>query len=48
MDKVKILLAIEDRYTHFISGFTEGAELWFASIIVELKATHPIYDWDSF
>lgn len=33
----KILQAIEDGYTHFISGFAEGADLIFAAIVAELK-----------
>ena len=31
----EILLAIEDGYTRFISGFAEGADLIFASIVAE-------------
>lgn len=38
----EILLAIEDGYTHFISGFAAGADLLFAEIVKELKASYPI------
>jgi len=37
----KILLAINDGYTHFISGMAEGADLYFAAIIAELKTKNP-------
>ena len=33
----KILQAIEDGYTQYISGFAEGTDLIFASIVAELK-----------
>ena len=33
----EILQAIADGYTHFISGFAEGADLIFAAIVAELK-----------
>ena len=36
----EILLAIEDGYTRFISGFAEGADLIFASIVAEEKKHH--------
>lgn len=32
-----ILQAVEDGYTHFISGFAQGADLIFAAIVAELK-----------
>ena len=32
-----IQLAIEDGYTHFISGMAEGTDLFFAAIVAELK-----------
>lgn len=37
-----ILVAIEDGYTHFISGFATGADLMFAEIIAELKGPYLI------
>ncbi|MEG0863223.1 MAG: SLOG family protein [Clostridia bacterium] len=37
-----IISAVESGYTHFISGFAEGADLLFADIVVELKARYPI------
>ena len=33
----EILAAIEDGYTHFISGFAAGADLLFADIVAELE-----------
>lgn len=39
----EILLAIENGYTRFISGFAEGVDLEFATIIAELKEQgHPL------
>ena len=38
----EILVAIEDGYTHFISGFAAGADLLFADIVAELKEIYPI------
>lgn len=38
----EILAAIEDGYTHFISGFAAGADLLFADIVAELKEIYPI------
>lgn len=38
----EILQAIEDGYTHFISGFSSGADLIFAEIIAEQKNRSPI------
>ena len=38
----EILAAIADGYTRFISGFAAGADLLFAEIVVELKASYPI------
>ena len=38
----EILAAIEDGYTHFISGFATRADLLFADIIAELKEIYPI------
>lgn len=32
-----VLQAIKDGYTHFISGFAEGADLMFAGIVAERK-----------
>ena len=37
----EILTAIEEGYTRFISGFAEGADLMFASIVAEQKKNHP-------
>ena len=39
--RCEILSAIEDGYTRFISGFAEGIDLMFASIVAEEKAQHP-------
>lgn len=33
--------AIEDGFTHFISGFANGVDLIFADIVVEEKKQHP-------
>lgn len=38
----EVLVAIEDGYTHFISGFASGADLMFAEIVSELKNRYPI------
>ena len=38
----EILTAIADGYTHFISGFADGADLLFAEIVAELKEIYPI------
>ncbi len=38
----EITLAIRDGYTHFISGFAEGADLLFPSIVAELKSEYPL------
>lgn len=37
----EILLAIDDGCTHFISGFAEGADLYFADIVAGLKTENP-------
>jgi len=37
-----IMQAIDDDYTHFISGFAEGIDLYFAEIIAELKGKYAI------
>ena len=34
--------AIDDGYTHFISGFAEGVDLYFAEIVAELKSEYNI------
>lgn len=34
--------AIENGYTHFISGFAAGADLFFAEVVAALKDTYPI------
>ena len=36
------LTAIEDGYTHFISGFAAGADLLFSEIVAGLKEIYPI------
>ena len=33
--------AIADGYTHFLSGFAEGADLLFAALVAEEKERHP-------
>lgn len=38
----ELLQAIENGYTHFISGFAAGADLLFAELAAELKKTYPI------
>ena len=38
----EILAAIGDGCTHVISGFAAGADLLFAELVAELKATYPI------
>ena len=35
-----VIEVINDGYTHFISGFEDGIELYFVEIIVELKKEH--------
>ncbi len=35
-----ILELIEQGYSHFISGFADGVDLYFAEIIIELKEEH--------
>lgn len=37
----QVRAAIEDGYTRFISGFAEGTDLIFASIVAEEKKQHP-------
>ena len=37
----EILQAIGDGYTHFISGFAEGVDLLFASIVADLMKGYP-------
>ncbi len=37
----EILRAIEDGYTHFISGFADGIDLLLSSIVVEIKQNNP-------
>ena len=39
--RMEIIAAVEDGYTHFISGFAAGADLLFAEIVAELKAFSP-------
>ena len=38
----EVISAIEDGYTHFISGFAAGADLLFADIVAELKEIYLI------
>ncbi len=38
----EIQRAIDDGYTHFVSGFADGVDLLFASIVVEMKHEYPI------
>ena len=33
----EVLQAVEDGYTHFISGFAQGVDLMFAAVVAELK-----------
>lgn len=40
--KREIIKAIEDGYTHFISGFARGVDLIFAEIVDGLKSEYPI------
>lgn len=37
----EILEAVQDSYLHYISGFADGVDLWFAEIVLELKAKYP-------
>lgn len=37
----EILSAIEDGYTHYISGFARGTDLFFASIVADLMTEYP-------
>ena len=38
----ELLQAIQDGYTHFVSGFASGVDLIFAGIVAELKPEYPI------
>ena len=38
-----ILEAINDGYTHFISGFAEGIDLYFADIVAEMKEENDLF-----
>lgn len=38
----EVLNAIREGYTHFISGFAAGTDLFFAEIVAELKDEYPI------
>lgn len=38
----ELLQAIQDGYTHFVSGFASGVDLMFAGIVAELKQEYPI------
>ena len=40
--KEEVLAAINEDFTHFISGFAAGVDLIFAEIVAELKSEHPI------
>ncbi len=37
----EIMNAINEGYTHFISGFAECVDIYFAEIVAELKSTYP-------
>lgn len=37
----EILQAIDDGYTHFISGFAQGVDLLFAAIVADMKNENP-------
>jgi uncharacterized phage-like protein YoqJ len=37
----EIQLAVQDGYTHFVSGFAEATDLYFAEIVAELKTENP-------
>lgn len=37
-----VMLEIEKGCSHFISGFAEGVDLWFANVVAELKQTYCI------
>lgn len=38
----ELIKAIDNRYTHFISGFASGVDLIFAEIVSDLKSDYPI------
>lgn len=40
--KEHVMQAIDDGYKHFISGFAEGVDLYFAEIVAELKSKYNI------
>lgn len=37
-----VLAAVEQGYTHFISGFASGVDLMFAEVVADLKKDRPI------
>ena len=37
----EVRAAVEDGYTHFMSGFAEGADLMFADIVLKFKKKYP-------
>jgi len=37
----EVLQAVKDGFTHFISGFSEGTDLLFSAVVVDLKAENP-------
>jgi len=37
----EIAEAIGDNYTHFLSGFADGADVYFSEAVLELKAEYP-------
>ena len=39
--RLQVQAAIQDGYTRFISGFAEGTDLIFASVVAEEKKQHP-------
>ncbi len=39
--RIRITAAIENGYTHFISGMALGADMWCAETVLELQKTYP-------
>lgn len=37
----EVLEAVNDGYLHYISGFAEAVDLWFAQIVLKLKKENP-------
>ena len=40
--RAELVRAIGDGFTHFISGFAEGADLLFAQLVVEYRHQYPL------